>query len=156
MFRSLISDARRGDLSFPRGSFADLQREMNRLFDESDRITPSSAAAPLTLALDVKETDAAYEVSAELPDVDEKDVQVTFENGRLTIRGEKKAEKEEKKEGHHLSERSYGSFYRAIAIEDIDGDKVDARFSKGVLKIILPKLPAEKSQSKKIEVKAEK
>jgi Molecular chaperone (small heat shock protein) len=158
MVRSLVPAARSGDLSFPFGSFAALQREMNRLFDETFRgVTPSSSVgADLVPSMDVKETDTAFEVTAEVPGVDEKDVQVTFENGALTIRGEKKAEREEKEEGYYLSERSYGSFCRSIAFDDVDGDKIDARFAKGVLKITVPKLPAEKSKSKKIEIKAEK
>jgi len=158
MFRSLLPAARRGEMSFSFDPFADLQREMNRLFEETNRgVAPSgNGGASLTPSVDVKETDTAYEVNAELPGVDEKDVQVTFENGALSIRGEKKAEKEEKKEGYYLSERSYGSFSRLITFDDVDGDKIDARFAKGVLTITLPKLPPEKSKARKIEVKAGK
>lgn len=156
MFRSLLPVTNRQvDFFAP---FSELQREMNRLFDETYRgVGPArDGGAALMPSLDVKETDTSYKVSAELPGVDEKDVQVTFENGSLTIRGEKKAEKEEKKEGYYLSERSYGSFRRSIAFDDVDGDKIDARFAKGVLTITLPKLPAEKSKVTKIEVKADK
>jgi len=90
----------------------------------------------------------------ELPGVDEKDVQVTFDDGVLTIKGEKKTEKEETKAGYHVSERSYGSFLRTLDLPtDIDAEKISAKCVKGVLKITLPKLAEAKSKAKKIEIR---
>ena len=154
MFRSLIPFSRR-DLAAS-DPFTSFQREMNRLFDEAFRDVPvvKNGKAFLSPSIDVKDTDKAVEVTAELPGIDEKDVQVTFENDVLTIKGEKKSEKEESKAGYQLSERSYGSFERALQVSDVDGDKIGATFSKGVLKVTLPKLPESKAKTKKIEIKS--
>jgi HSP20 family protein len=153
MFRSLIPFTRRAD-----DSFLSLQREMNRLFDDAFRGLPIMAGDANTKALapsmDVKETDKAIEVQAELPGVDQKDVDVTYADGVLTIKGEKKVEKEESKAGYHLSERSYGSFFRSLAIDEVDPDKIEARFDNGVLTVKLPKVPAAQAKTKKIEIKA--
>ena len=89
------------------------------------------AAVP---AVDIAETDKAYEITAELPGMDEKNIEVKFADGVLTIRGEKKDEKEEKKKDYYLSERSYGSFQRSFQVPDgVDTDKIEATFKKGVL-----------------------
>jgi HSP20 family protein len=99
------------------------------------------------------------EVRAELPGIDEKDIDVRLSDGTLTIRGEKKEEREEREEGgsYYVSERRYGSFQRSFRIpEGIDHDKVDASFRKGVLTITLPKTPEAQQKAKKIEVKGEK
>jgi HSP20 family protein len=153
MFRSLVPFSRRSD-----ESFMSLQREMNRLFDDALRGLPAISGegkvAALAPSMDVKETDKAIEVQTELPGVDQRDVDVTYANGVLTIKGEKKAEKEEKKTGYHLSERSYGSFYRSIQIDDVDSDKIAARFDKGVLTVTLPKLASAQASTRKIEIKA--
>ena len=157
MFRSLLplgrSDPARTD-----DPFAVLQRQMNRLFD--DAFTSNFPAvrggngAALSPSIDIKETDRAIEVEAELPGVDEKDVQVTLEDDVLTIKGEKKAEKEESRKGYYMSERSYGSFVRSFELPTgIEPDKVNATFSKGVLKITLPKPVGAQSKAKKIDVK---
>lgn len=154
MFRSLVPFTRRAD-----DPFLSLQREMNRLFDDAFRGLPAIAGngkALLAPSMDVKETDKAVQVTAELPGVDQKDVEVTYADGALIIKGEKKAEKEETKAGYHLSERSYGSFFRSMAIDDVDADKIDAKFDKGVLTVTLPKVPAAQAKTKKIEVKAAK
>ena len=87
-------------------------------------------------SIDVRETNTDLAVEAELPGMDEKDVSVTLSNGVLTLKGEKKSEREEKKEDYHLMERSYGSFQRSFRLGDtIDPDKVTAAFDKGVLKV---------------------
>src|ERR1700758_4408673 len=108
MFRSLLPFART-DLARSDDPFASLQRQMNRLFDDAfTGYAPAprgSTPAMLAPSIDVKETDKAIEVEAELPGVDEKDVQVTLEDNVLTIKGEKKAEKEESKKGYYMSER---------------------------------------------------
>lgn len=152
MFRSLAPFSRRTD-----EPFMSLQREMNRLFDDALRGLPAISGETKTAmmpSMDIKETDKAIEVQTELPGVDQKDVDVTYANGVLTIKGEK-AEKEERKAGFHLSERNYGSFYRAVQIDDVDADKIGAKFDKGVLTVTLPKLPAAQASTKKIEIKAE-
>jgi len=109
-------------------------------------------AAP---AIDVAETDAAFTVTAELPGMDEKDVDVSVSGDLLTLKGEKRQEKEEKNKNYYLSERSYGAFQRSFTLPTgIDRDKIAADFTKGVLKITLPKTSEAQKQQKKIEVKA--
>jgi HSP20 family protein len=105
-------------------------------------------------AVDVTETASGYEITAELPGIDEKNVEVKYADGTLTIRGEKKHEKEEKKENYYLSERSYGSFQRSFRVpEGVDPDKVEASFKNGVLTVTLPKTPAAQRKEKRIEIK---
>lgn len=158
MLRSMFPLSRR---EFGRADdpFLALQRSMNRMFDDAFRGVPAltgNGSAPLAPSIDVKETDKAVEVEVELPGVDEKDVQVTYSGGVLTIKGEKKAEKEETKGGYHLSERSYGSFFRSLTIDEVDADKIEATFAKGVLKLTLPKAQSAQAKTKKIEIKAAK
>lgn len=147
----------RRDEDYP---FLALQREMNRMFDDFWRgveVPPSFARAQSAIVprIDVAETDKEIKVTAELPGIDEKDVEVTLDNNVLTIKGEKKEEKEEKDKNYHLVERSYGAFQRSIPIDaDVQGEKVDASFAKGVLTVVLPKSPAEQRKAKKIAVKS--
>ena len=90
----------------------------------------------------MRETETELVVEAELPGMDEKDISVTLNIGVLTLKGEKKSEREEKKDDYHLMERSYGSFQRSFQVADtIDADKVKTVFEKGVLKVTLPKRP---------------
>ena len=99
------------------------------------------------------ETDKQIEITAELPGLEEKDVQVNLADNVLTIRGEKKAEKEEKDKAYRLVERSYGSFVRSLELpEGVNADAIKASIDKGVLKVTVPK-PAP-AQVKKIDVKA--
>lgn len=147
-----------------------LRREVDRLFENFHRdlwrspfsrsvfeIEPLwqrgfKAAAP---AVDIVEKDNAYEVTAELPGMDEKNIEVKLDNGGLTIKGEKQEEKEEKQKGYHLQERSFGSFERYFAIpEGVDADKIEASFKKGVLTVTLPKKPEAQKPAKKIDIKA--
>ncbi len=105
--------------------------------------------------IDIAEKDNAYEVTAELPGMDEKNIEVRLANGNLIIKGEKEEEKEEKKKDYHLRERHFGSFERQFAVpEGVDTDKIEASFKKGVLTITLPKKPEAIKAEKKIEVKA--
>jgi HSP20 family protein len=105
--------------------------------------------------IDVSETENEVHVSAELPGIDEKDIDVTLADGVLSIRGEKKQECEQKEENFYRMERSFGQFQRSIALPvDVDEDRVDAVFSKGVLQIRLPKNPATVQARKKIVVKS--
>lgn len=104
--------------------------------------------------VDVKETEDRIEITAELPGMDENDVNVSLREGVLSITGEKKVERKEEKADYHLSERSYGSFTRAFRLPDsIDAEHIGADFSKGVLTVTVPKRAEVKSQEKKIEVK---
>ena len=106
-------------------------------------------------AVDITETDNAYEITAELPGLDEKNIEVNVANGGLTIKGEKKEEKEEKQKGYYASERRYGSFERYFGLpEGVDADKIAASFKNGVLKVTLPKTAEAQKPAKTIEVKA--
>jgi HSP20 family protein len=137
-----------------------LQRDINRIFDDFWKRfdQPFSAlgrwesGGPRT---DIAETDNALEVSVELPGIDQKEVDISLTDNSLTIQGEKKSEREESKKGYHLSERSYGSFYRSIPLPSgVDTDKASAEFKNGILTVTLPKTQEALSRVKKIEVKA--
>jgi HSP20 family protein len=154
----------RGEVA-PRYSdpFGALRSEMDRLFDSfmgglptfPSMFGPSGARGfGLTPSMDVKETDKEITIEAELPGLDEEDVSLTIQNGVLTIEGEKKLEHEEDKEDYHVMERRYGSFQRSLRIPDtVNEDKIEARFDKGVLKVVLPKRPEAASEQRKIEIK---
>jgi HSP20 family protein len=152
--KSLIPIGR--DRSIAVNPFVSLQREIDRLFDDFTRGFPTLAdtgPAALMLRMDVTETDKEIEITAELPGLEEKDVQINLSDNLLTIRGEKKAEKEQKDKDYRLIERSYGSFERTLELpEGINADAIKANISKGLLKVTVPK-PAP-AQSKKIEVKS--
>lgn len=136
--------------------FRSLHREMNRVFEDFFRdfdLAPALAGGEVP-KIDVSETETEVLVSAELPGIDEKDVEVSLSQGVLTIKGEKKLEKEQKEKNFHRVERSYGSFQRSIPLPcDVEEDKADAAFKQGVLTVKLPKTKAAQ-QSKKIAVKS--
>ena len=144
-------------------TLSSFQQRMNDLFEDFFRGFPLAHPGALDERLgafypsiDVKEGDAEIVVKAELPGLEEKDIEVLLADDALTIKGEKKDEKEEKdeKKNYHLVERSYGMFQRSFAVgADVDADKINASFDKGVLKVTLPKLPAAKAKVQKIEVK---
>ena len=149
--------------------FESLRREVDRLFEDfqlgSWRLPFGGGlfdVQPLwrgeigkAPAVDIVDTDKAYEITVELPGLDESNIDVKFSDGTLTIKGEKRDEKEEKKKGYYLSERRYGSFQRSFQLPlSIDRDKVAADFSKGVLTIALPKTAEAQKPQKKIEVKS--
>jgi HSP20 family protein len=109
-------------------------------------------AAP---AVDIVEKEGGYEVIAELPGLDEKNIEVSIANGCLTIKGEKQEEKEEKEKDYHLQERHYGAFERRFQIpEGVDTAKIEADFKQGVLTVTLPKSPQAKQAEQKITIKA--
>ncbi len=86
--------------------------------------------------------------------MDEKDIEVKFSNGTLTIKGEKNEEKEEKKKDYYLSERRYGSFQRSFTVPDgVDEDKIEAAFKNGILTVSLPKTPEAQKKEKQIAIK---
>ncbi len=121
--------------------------------DPFRRVKTASSGMP---AVDVTETENGYEVVAELPGTDEKNIEVKVANGILTISGHKREEKEEKKKDYYVRERRFGSFERAFQVPDgVDLDKVEASFKKGVLTVTLPKTAEAQKAEKKITVKAE-
>jgi HSP20 family protein len=108
-----------------------------------------------TPAFDIVEHDEAYEVSADLPRIDEKNVDVKIVDGNLTIKGETQEETEEKKKDYHLRERYFGAFERSFRIpEGVDADKIEASFKNGVLTVTLPKKAEARKPAKKIDVKS--
>jgi len=141
--------------------FLSLRREMNRLFDDflgGFSLAPSRLfeSAEFMPRVNVTESDKDVVVSAELPGLDEKDLDISLARGVLTLKGEKKEEKEEKNQQYYHLERSYGSFLREIAIPDsVDTDKAKAAFAKGVLTVSMPKRPEAMQERKRISIKAE-
>jgi HSP20 family protein len=146
--------------------FETLRGEIDRMFDDFGRgFWPSwgrslRGAAPempslLTPAVDVVETEKSYEITTELPGMDEKNIEVKLADGVLTIKGEKQQDKEQKQKNYYRRERSYGAFERSFEIpETVEVDKIEANFAKGVLKLLLPKKLEAQKPAKKIEVKA--
>jgi len=113
--------------------------------------TSFGIAAP---PVDVTEDDKSYKITAELPGLSEKEVKITLSGDILTLKGEKREEREEKDKSRYLSERFYGAFQRSFELPDgVDRDKIAAHFSKGVLTLILPKSAEGQQQQKTIEVK---
>lgn len=137
--------------------FLSLHREMNRFFDDMLRgqgMMPSSQSAGTLLApqINVSETDNEIRITAELPGVSEKDVEVDLNDDVLVIRGEKKLEQKEEKENFHFVERSYGTFQRALQLPGpVNPEEVKATFENGVLTVTLPKT-AQQQKSRRIEV----
>lgn len=138
-----------------------LRSEMDRLFDSftgrfnAMPFMPARFGAPLSVpspAVDITEKEDAFIVTAEVPGLAENDIEVLLSDGTLTIKGEKKQEREQKGDNLYLSERSYGVFQRAFSLpETVDSEKISASFSNGVLSVTLPK--AVVAPPKKIEVK---
>ncbi len=152
---ALWPDAREGD------PFLAMRKQMDSLLDDWTRALPERAPLPqgslLSPKIDVSETAAEVRIAAELPGVEEKDVEVALQGDVLVIRGEKRSESEEtddnKGRHYHRVERSYGAFQRSFALPDgIAADKVTADFKNGVLTVLLPKSPAA-AGSRKIDVK---
>jgi HSP20 family protein len=133
--------------------FSALQQEIDRLFDGLSRNLAGFPSRDLNPRMDVSETDKEIEITAELPGLEEKDVQLNIADNVLTVRGEKKNEREETKKDYHLVERSYGSFVRAVQLPDgVNADAIKAVMAKGVLKVTVPK-PAP-AQTRKINIQA--
>ena len=134
-----------------------LRREMDRLWESFFEGRPGKKpeeAGEWLPSLDVAETKNDLVVKAELPGMDPKDIDISLSNGFLTIKGEKKQEKEEKDENYHLIERSYGSFTRSVRLpREVQSDKITASFKNGVLRVTLPK--SEEAKKKEIKIKVE-
>lgn len=150
--------------------FESLRREVDRLFEDFQvgswrspfgrtvfdvqpfwRGELSWGKAP---AVDVVDKEKSYEITAELPGMDESNIDVKFSDGTLTITGEKKDEKEEKKKDYYLSERRYGSFQRSFGVPaGVNADKIEANFKNGVLTVTLPKTAEAQTSEKKIAIK---
>lgn len=156
--RSLLPVGRDRLAALKTEPFSSLHREIDRLFDDFARGFPALSnfgngnGGKLMPSIDVVETDKEIEITAELPGLEEKDVQINVADNFLTIRGEKKAEKEEKDKDYRIVERSYGAFERTLELPPgVDADAIKAGIAKGVLKVTVPK-PVPK-QARKIEVK---
>jgi HSP20 family protein len=140
---------------------AALQDEMNSLFSNffGDVSLPvwlrnRESAFAVSPAMDVSENDKEYKLTAELPGIDAKDVSVSVADGYITLRGEKKEEKKEEREGYSRQERSYGSFQRVVPLpENANFDKAEASFKNGVLTLCVPKKAGAQSKERKLEIK---
>ena len=155
----------------PRDLFGGLRGEIDRVFEEFDRSfwgMPARWRAPETSlfsralnlsawspSVDIAEKDGMFEVTADLPGLDEKNIEIKLSDGVLSLKGTREESKEEKKKGYYVSERQFGSFERSFQVpESVDADKIDAHFKNGVLTISLPKKPEALKAEKKISVKA--
>jgi len=153
--RERSPSVRGGEIMDP---FVSLHREVNRLFDDFSRgfdvhMPPVGFGGLGWPHTDVVETDNEYRVTAELPGLEEKDVELTFQDGVLTLKGEKKVE--HGGEGTLHSERFYGRFQRTLSVgPDVDESKVSASFRNGVLTVVLPKSPEAPSKTKRIQINA--
>ncbi|OPY89655.1 MAG: Spore protein SP21 [Syntrophaceae bacterium PtaU1.Bin231] len=168
MARSLLPSIwRRGERSLPNAEYPlfSLHREIDRMFDDVSRRFHLSLfddfrdMGEFNPSVDVQEDRKGMHIKAELPGVDEKDVEVTVTGNSLRIKGEKKEETEEKgEEGYRLHESRYGSFDRVLTLpEGVNSEKVEAHFKNGVLNVEIPWMDGEKAKlkSKKIAIKAE-
>jgi HSP20 family protein len=151
--------------------FENIRREIDRIFDRFHLGTwdlpfgrrafdlevpwPRAAGMAIAPAVDVVEKDKEYEITAELPGLDEKNIELKLSNGVLTLKGEKKEEKEQRDKDYYMSERRYGSFLRSFQVpEGVDSAKIEASFSKGVLTVKLPKTAEAQKSEKTIAIKA--
>jgi len=149
--------------------FESLRREVDRLFED---FTLNPFRLPLRRpafdlepfwqpdswvaqpAIDLVERDSGFELTAEMPGLEEKNIEVSVANGVLTVKGHKEEDKVEKKQDFHLRERRFGSFARSGRVpETVEADKIEAAFKNGVLKVTLPKKPEAQKPVKKIDVK---
>ena len=150
----------RGIAPFARDPVTSFRQQIDRLFD--DFLAPFDARELTTghdggvwPSVDVDESEKAYKVTAELPGMEQKDVEVTLRDNALIISGEKRREHKEESGGRSYAERSYGRFMRSIPLDaEVDADKVQANFKNGVLSVELPKNPAARDKTRRIEVKS--
>ena len=159
-FRDLIPWRERNELDWVENHpLYDLQRDMAEMFNGLSRNFNfpylGEEFAHFSPRIDMVEVNGNFEVTAELPGMNAEDVELNVAHDRLTIKGEKKLEKEEETDLYYRKERSYGSFTRSIPLPAnlIDENKVEANFNNGILKIILPKLPEVKAKHRQIPIK---
>ena len=133
--------------------FMNMQREIDRMFDRFSGGTLDDGITSTWLpAVDIIENENDYLVKVELPGVDKNGVKITINDDVLTIRGEKKQEREKKDDNYHRVERSYGSFQRSFTLpSSVQSEKIEASYDNGILTVMLPK--AEEAKPKEIEVK---
>lgn len=135
-----------------------MRREMDRMFSRFDGGFASALPAALTggrlsPSIDVRDEGDKVAVDVELPGLTEKDVDVTLSRGLLTVKGEKKSEREEKKDDYYVSERTFGSFQRQVRLPDgIDEEKIEARLENGVLRLVMPKKAEAVHSERRIEI----
>ncbi len=154
------SPAERSSLNHPFESF---QREIDRVFNgfftdfggfKSDFFNLGRASS-FSPRIDVSEDKTGINIAAELPGMNEKDIEVSFKDGQLLIKGEKTHDEKKESEDVYHVERSYGSFQRSIRVpEEVEADRIEASFKNGLLKIKLPKSEKEREQVRKLEVKS--
>lgn len=145
--------------------FSNLRREVERLFDEFDwgmgryarriprEVAPFLHGGPGAPAVDIAERDTDYQVTAELPGLTADQIEVKVSGDKLTVKGEKKEEKEEERKGYHLSERRYGAFERSFRLPDgIAAEGIEARFADGVLTVTLPKTSTSVAAERKVAI----
>ena len=140
----------------PFGELSSLRREMDRLWENffGERPLGRMWEREWAPSLDMSETKDHYVVKAEVPGIDAKHIDISLTGDVLTIKGEKKQEKEEKEEDYHLVERSYGSFSRSVRIPaEVESNKIKASYKNGILAITLPK--SEKVKAKEVKIKVE-
>jgi HSP20 family protein len=146
------------DLTRYRDPFAQMRAEMDRLFENFIGRgvfgTPvQSQATQLTPSIDVRENEKEIVIDAELPGMNENDVQIVVREGVVSLKGEKKSERDEKKDTYHLVERSYGSFERLFRLpEGVNEEQIKADFNNGVLHVVIPKRPEAIKAEKKISI----
>ena len=137
----------------PFRDLARLQDEVNRLFDTGGGLYRAGESMGWTPACDIYEDEEALVLKFELAGVDPKDVDVRFENGVLTVKGERKLEQEEKRENYHRVERSYGTFTRSFSLPgSLDAERIKAETKHGVLTITLPKKAEAKPRAIQVKV----
>ena len=136
--------------------FADLRKLENRLARMWDRFPPffGSGMEEWTVPLDIREQDGQLIVEASVPGMKADQIEVEIEDDVLTIKGETRTEKEEKKKGYLLKERSEGSFYRTVRLpEGVDGDRAESAYADGILTVTMPKKPATHPKKVTVNVK---
>ena len=150
--------------------FESLHAEIDRIFDEFGRgrlpsirrlydmepLWNSEVSFGTSLpAVDVLEKEKEYQISAELPGIDEKDIEISVADGVLTVKGEKKEQREERDRNYYRTERRYGSFQRAFELPpSVDQGKIEAKFERGVLTLTLPKTAEAQEKPKTIAIKS--
>lgn len=139
----------------PFREFERMKKEMDRLWDSFfERGPRTGERGEWYPSLDMAETKNDVIIKAEVPGMDPKDIDISLSNGLLTIKGEKKQEREEKEGDYHLAERCFGAFMRAIRLPgEVQSEKIEASYKNGVLKITLPK--SEEAKKKQIKIKVE-